>query len=413
MADPVSISGMTRDALRPSRDLGELRALKGRRPPPLDATPHNAADTSRRAKVLVPWLYDVDYGWTPRREGAEPRPLLNLPSYFGGDFPLSTCGLKNGKHYFIAIDLRPFPEQARVFVEVPQKMLGGLAPVPGPRKGGFGSNVAVVKRIDDFNRLCGQRRRAPVARGTVVLELARGKRAILNNLSLSQEPQTIHVYYAVLREDVRPKTYYTMQLAQFIDHRLVGTFHHVLNAHHNYDVPVIGDRRTKTAYRRSSREVSAIPPLALAFFASWKEAQAAGYDFSPRSFGKHYRADDVTVALADEVLAFFNKAGTTAEKIVATVVDNPHVNAFGGEEPAPVAKRGIDLKTAQRIISSRQKLPKKRFARLQEIDAVPGVGADTMSDVLTSILGLRKPAPIKGRGRWEPDPGVVALLRRR
>jgi hypothetical protein len=194
---------------------------------------------------------------------------------------------------------------------------------------------------------------------------------------------------------------------QLTDHRLIGRFDHIFQAYHQYDVAVIGDHRTRIAYRRSSKEVSEIPPMALAFFDNWQAAAAGGFDPHPRSFGRHYTAASISNALEAEVLAFVNRA--SAKQLVAAVADNPYVDAGGRLEVDPTPKRGIDKATAERIVAARKKL--KRFTSLDQIDAVRGVGPDTLSDIISSVLlarqtKVRRSAAVK----WQANEAVLGQL---
>jgi len=377
------------DAAMPARDVGELAMLGAPIAPAADATFHDAPDASRRARVFIPWAYDFDYGWSPKRARADQRPALQLPPYFKGAFPLRTSGMAQAQHYAITIDLRPFPQRARVFLVMPTRVLPAHVVKrlsAGGRNRSVGRYAALLadKDLPQLNALFATRFTKAFSTSRCVIELAGGKPVVLTDLRLPVEQQRIDVHFAVLREQVSPKTYHTIRFEQLIDHRLMGNFDHIFQAYHNYDVPVIGDRRTMLAYRRSSMEVAKIPPMALAFFDSWQHAVALGYDFAPRSYGRHFAPHMVSDGLTQKILTFFNGKALTPKKIVERIVDNPYVDASGRAEATERLKHGIDSKTAERIIATRKRLGK--LTSLAQIDAVKGVGPDTLSDIITSFL---------------------------
>jgi hypothetical protein len=399
------------DGVKPAPDLGELIHRRVVAPAHGDATVHNAPDASRRVEKLVPWLYDYDYGWTPQREAAEPRPPLQMPPYLRSSFPLRTSTLAGAHHNAIRVNLKPFPSQARVFMVVPTGILPaklGKRVVAGKTRE-VGPGVEVVRRVAEFNSIFDKRLKAAATSSKVVLELASGRMALLNDLRLKTTHVVLEIYYAIARQFVKPKTYYTLQAVQLTDHRLIGRFDHVFQAYHQYDVAVIGDRRTGLAYRRSSKEVADIPPLALAFFDSWQAAAAAGFDPHPRSYRRHYSAASISNALEAEVLAFVNQRGLSAKRLAEVVQDNPYVDAEGRPEREPTSKRGLDKRTAERILTARKKL--ERFSSLDQIDSVRGVGSDTLTDIVSSVLLSRRTRVKRGKGRrWRPQEAVHELL---
>lgn len=394
--------------LKPVGDLHEIMEEGWGSVIPIDAKHHNQAGLKTGKGTHVPWLYDRQYGWTPGEESTYPRPDLQLPLYFLDNFPLKTRGLKEGKENLIRIDCRRFPSQARVFMVFPasifpNSLLSTLAEgdvLPGRK-------MAVVSSIDDFNTIFNKAYNFAVDQDTVVTELISGCRAILTGLELSASDVNLEVFYGVLREHAKPKTHYEINFDQFIDGRPVGNFDHIFQAYHNYDVPIIGDRRNLLAYRRTDPEVSNIPPGALAFFDTWQVAVARGFDFVPQAYGKHYRLGLISSWLTSRILKFFNDPELTVDRIVQEIEDNCYVDMEGQAEEEPTQKIGITRPTAEEILRVRSELPEGIFGALAQIDEVHGIGPDTLSDIITSFL-LRDRPEIEGD--WEVDDEVARLL---
>lgn len=403
------------DARYPSRAVAEVLNSDLRLHVPADASRQTAIDTKRRAQVFLPWLYDADYGWTPGRERLEPRPALQLAPYYQGSFPLRTSTLPGQHRNTITIDLRGFPRAAKVYLMVPTKLLDPelRRRSRASRRARIGHHVALAKHIGVFNLISGQHLRGALGRTTTVLELTSGVRCVWPMVKLDTTQEVVVMYYAMARDAVQPKTYYNTLFSQYIDNKLMGKFEHAVQAYHQYDAPIIADRRTMLAYRRSSKEVSTIPPLAIGYFDDWLQARAAGFDAAPRSFGRHYGLQMITATTLKLILRFFNKKTLKATAIVRKIKDNPYVDAFGRRQAIAEQKRGIDLKTAERLLQTRNKLPKRRFSNAVEIDEVKGVGPDTFSDIVTTFIDAEARRPQGGLRRWLPDSRLTRVLNRR
>ena len=78
-----------------------------------------------------------------------------------------------------------------------------------------------------------------------------------------------------------------------------------------------------------------------------------------------------------KILQFFNKA-KTPEEIINGISDDP---TFGKSK----ATYGIRPSVAKRILDTRAKLPGNKFAEIQQIDKIPGIGPDTLNDIFYSF----------------------------
>mgnify|MGYP001141090789 CR=1 FL=1 len=85
--------------------------------------------------------------------------------------------------------------------------------------------------------------------------------------------------------------------------------------------------------------------------------------------------------------------------------DNAFVDAKGAAEKVAKKKLGIRRNTAVRVIREREKQPGGRYTTLEQIDAIWGMGPDTMSDLITSFF-----AGLRDDERWYPDENVTNLL---
>ena len=74
--------------------------------------------------------------------------------------------------------------------------------------------------------------------------------------------------------------------------------------------------------------------------------------------------------VASRIIQFFNKAERPID-IVQGVLDDPNDNE----------NEAFRLSLAKRILQVRNTLPVRRFRELAQIDAIPGVGPDKMSDL--------------------------------
>jgi hypothetical protein len=93
---------------------------------------------------------------------------------------------------------------------------------------------------------------------------------------------------------------------------------------------------------------------------------------------------DNIVENPEQILIFFNNV-TNFQEIVDQIKDDPK---FGKSSKKAY---GVRKKLAQRILSSRNRLPKKQFQSLEQLDSIKGMGKDTMHDVVVSLGNKIKP----------------------
>ncbi|MCH9657871.1 hypothetical protein K0U27_04095 [archaeon] len=93
---------------------------------------------------------------------------------------------------------------------------------------------------------------------------------------------------------------------------------------------------------------------------------------------------DINVENPERILFFFNNASSYHD-ITEQIKDDPKFGKLSKKE------YGIRKKLAQQIISSRNRLPKKQFQSLEQIDSIKGVGKDTMHDIVVSLGEKIKP----------------------
>jgi len=90
---------------------------------------------------------------------------------------------------------------------------------------------------------------------------------------------------------------------------------------------------------------------------------------------------------AEQILFFFNNV-TNFQDIVDQIKDDPK---FGKSSKKAY---GVRKKLAQRILSSRNRLPKKQFQSLEQLDSIKGIGKDTMHDIVVSLGRKIKPGDV-------------------
>lgn len=77
-------------------------------------------------------------------------------------------------------------------------------------------------------------------------------------------------------------------------------------------------------------------------------------------------------------LSFFNNV-TDYKEIVEQIKDDPKFRKSSKKA------YGIRKSLAQRILNTREKLPKKKFQSLGQLDSIRGIGKDTMHDIIYSL----------------------------
>ena len=93
---------------------------------------------------------------------------------------------------------------------------------------------------------------------------------------------------------------------------------------------------------------------------------------------------DNIVENPEQILLFFNNV-TNFQEIVDQIKDDPK---FGKSSKKAY---GVRKKLAQRILSSRNRLSKKQFQSLEQLDLIKGIGKDTMHDIVVSLGNKIKP----------------------
>lgn len=88
----------------------------------------------------------------------------------------------------------------------------------------------------------------------------------------------------------------------------------------------------------------------------------------------------ITDALIQRVLTFFNNANNP-QVLVNRIQDDPSFLRAGG------ATYGMNFEQAAAVLRYRNRLPGKRFTSMEQLDAVYGIGPDTLHDILYSFAG--------------------------
>ncbi len=83
------------------------------------------------------------------------------------------------------------------------------------------------------------------------------------------------------------------------------------------------------------------------------------------------------------IVRFFNRV-IRPEDIVGRIYDDPNFGRVSNDA------RGITMSAAAKIIQQRAKLKDKKFTSIVQIKEVPGIGLDTMHDILYSFLSGRR-----------------------
>lgn len=102
-------------------------------------------------------------------------------------------------------------------------------------------------------------------------------------------------------------------------------------------------------------------------------------------YGGTQAKDAICRMAASSALEFFNNV-TTVEAIVETIKDDPH------HQIGPPRAYGVRKTLAERILAARDAKPGKAFESLAEIDAIFGVGPDTLHDIVYTFRDRPHPA---------------------
>ena len=90
------------------------------------------------------------------------------------------------------------------------------------------------------------------------------------------------------------------------------------------------------------------------------------------------RPRSASQSLTERVLAFFN-AASSPEEIVQRIQDDPLRGSASSKA------YGIRPALARRILETRASLPEGRFTSIEQIDAIRGIGPDTLNDILNAF----------------------------
>jgi hypothetical protein len=172
----------------------------------------------------------------------------------------------------------------------------------------------------------------------------------------------------------------------------------VISLHHTGNVPL---SITRVVIDNQAFELSPSPALPLQLM---PEAKASiEIHFHPSKLGPHrgtftfwsnelkhptvnligYGAESqvvITDALIQRVLTFFNNANNP-QVLVDRIQDDPSFLRAGG------ATYGMNFQQAAAVLRYRNRLPGKRFTSMEQLDAVYGIGPDTLHDILYSFAG--------------------------
>jgi subtilisin family serine protease len=222
------------------------------------------------------------------------------------------------------------------------------------------------------------------ADGFRLFKLEEGKSAAVNRLVIPG-PRYLAQLEVKIPPDAKPGEVYRFTVQQVFENEVIGDFTVMGKIIDPQKAAYIGLQDTYLAHKAGCQcAVESVKESRLAF-GSLEAAKSAGYDLALDCLNQPFKAADVSHRLARKILHFVNNV-RLARDLAQTVQDTLGIGYSEGRYGKQVAGKkgyGLGIGTAGKIIETRDKIG--GFTKLQQLEAIKGVGKDTFIDLVNSF----------------------------
>lgn len=214
--------------------------------------------------------------------------------------------------------------------------------------------------------------------------LEEGKSAAVNKLVIPG-PQYLAQLEVKIPEDAKPGETYAFTVQQLFEGEVIGDFRIAGKIVDPEKVEFIGLPDQYLVHKAGCKCVAESNKQSRVPFQSLEAAKSAGYDLALDCLNRSFRADDVSYRLARRVLHFVNHIrlpGDLAKKVHDTLGIGYFEGRYG-KQPAGKKGYGLGTGTAKKILAAREK--RGGFTKLQQLEAIKGLGKDTFIDLINSF----------------------------
>ena len=218
-----------------------------------------------------------------------------------------------------------------------------------------------------------------------LFELKEEKRPAIKRLVIPAGSRNVAKLEVKIPADAQPGEIYQLAVQHVFEDEVIGDFQIMAKVLDPKRVKYIAVRDGHLVHKADCKSLAETNKELWAPFETLEAARTAGYDLALDCLNQPFKSKDVSYRLARKVLHFVNNI-ELADDLDRAVRDTLGIGYFEGRYGKEEAKRrgyGLGIGTAKKILEARDKVG--RFIKLEDLEAVKGVGIDKFIDLVNSF----------------------------
>ena len=215
-------------------------------------------------------------------------------------------------------------------------------------------------------------------------ELEHETQSALKGLAVRPGSRNLAKLEVQIPANARPGEVYRLNVQHVYEGEVIGDFQVMGKVLNPRTVKYIGLRNSHLVHKANCKSLAKADKQSRKPFQSLEDARSAGYDLALDCLNQPFRAKDISYRLARRVLSYINKV--ELDKDLSRIVkDTLGIGYFKGRYGKEAKRKGYGLgaKTARLILEARDR--RGGFTKLEELEAVKGIGVDTFIDIVNSF----------------------------
>jgi hypothetical protein len=223
-----------------------------------------------------------------------------------------------------------------------------------------------------------------VMKGFRLFELGQEKRSAIKGLAVRPGSRNFARLEVQIPRNARPGEVYRLNVQHVYEGEVIGDFQVMGKVLNPRAVKYIGLRSNHLVHKANCRSLLRADKQSRKPFQSLADARSAGYDLALDCLNQPFKAKDISYRLARRVLNHINgiEIDDDLKRFVKDSLSIGYFRKRYGKE-AKEKGYGIGIKTARQVLEARDRLG--GFTRLEELEAVKGVGLDEFIDIVNSF----------------------------
>ncbi|MCJ7654833.1 MAG: S8 family serine peptidase [Dehalococcoidia bacterium] len=229
-----------------------------------------------------------------------------------------------------------------------------------------------------------ERQEKPV-RGLRAFKLNAGKEAVIKGAIFAPHSRNLAQLDIKFPADAKPGEEYKVVVQQIFQGQPIGAFQIIGKIVDPKKVRFTGIRGAYLVHHADCKHLGETNKQMWVPFESLEAAKSAGYDMALDCLNQPFTTKEVSYRLSRKVLYFINKVELAEDlnQAVKSKLGAAYFEARYGKEAAKKKDYSIGIDTALKLLEARDTV--RGFKKLEEIEAVKGVGKDNLIDLVNAF----------------------------